>query len=133
MTHYRFKVATLLFVVVLSATFGRSLSVSERLPDGTYCGEYSNGAVQGRLRTKKGADTFDLFLIAFGDRVTCKNEKYIYDPNTHTAVVPGATDPNDCLGRVLLDNDLTLAVSYDPQKDVMTLVLEAIVIECKKC
>lgn len=104
----------------------------ERMPDGTYCGSYA-GIVEGRLFTKKGTDTFDIYLEALGDELVCKDEKYIYDPKTHTAEVPGASDPDDCIGQALTNQGLTLKVSYDPKQDIITLDLDMLKIECEKC
>lgn len=118
--------------LVLTSTVFAMKVTEERMPDGTYCGTYGT-IVEGRLTTTKGTDTFDIYLEALDEELVCKDEKYIYDPNTHTAVIPGATDPNDCIGQALANQGLSLKVTYDPKSDVITLDLDIAKIECEKC
>ncbi|CAD2221743.1 hypothetical protein AGDE_05564 [Angomonas deanei] len=126
-----FVLASILSTVCVTALTVQT--TDERLPDGHYCGTYSFGLVKGEFNTTSGSTFFDLSLEAFGDTAECKNEKYIYDPATHKAVVVGATDPNDCLGKLLSDNKLTLEVLFNPEADIVTLDLGITKIDCPKC
>lgn len=125
--------ALLALCFVLVSTTGICMIVRERVPNGTYCGNYASGLVEGNVTTKAGSDTFDMHLHGLGMELNCENEKFIYDPKTHHAVVAGATDPNDCIGKVITENKLSLDVLYDPAKDVITLDVGITKIACKKC
>ncbi|KPA76113.1 hypothetical protein ABB37_07885 [Leptomonas pyrrhocoris] len=119
--------------LVLLSSVAVALFVGERVPDGIYCGNYGNGLVVGNLTMKSGSDKFDMVMVGLGLDLQCKNETFIYDPKTHHAKVPGATDPKDCIGAVLTDNDLTLDVVYKPDVDEIVLDLGFTKIDCKKC
>jgi hypothetical protein len=120
-------------VMLLSTTAVALSAVRERVPDGTYCGSYGNGLVVGNVTMKAGSDKFDMVMAGLGLDLQCKNETVIYDPKTHHAKVAGATDPNDCIGSVLTESDLTLDVIYKPDLDEIVLDLGFTKISCTKC
>ncbi|KAK7195098.1 hypothetical protein NESM_000433000 [Novymonas esmeraldas] len=116
-----------------AVTLAAAMTVTERMPDGLYCGSYAGGLVVGNLSMKAGTDKFDMVMKGLGLDLECKDETFLYDPKTHHATVVGATDPNDCIGAVLTENDLTLDVIYQPDEDIITLDLGFTQIICKKC
>lgn len=121
-------------VLALATSASAAFSVrAERVPDGKYCGDYASGLVTGRLRTEKDSDRFDITIEAFDEELVCKDEEYHYDPKTHTADIPGARDPEGCIGRPIQENGLILEVSYNPKKDIITLDLGIAKIDCIKC
>ncbi|RNF01865.1 uncharacterized protein Tco025E_08541 [Trypanosoma conorhini] len=103
-----------------------------RRPAGSYCGDYL-GVVKGRISTGAARDTFDIWLDAFGDKYSCKKEKYTFDERTNQMTVVGATDPKDCLGKILIKNGLSLTVSYSPKEDVLDLDLGIVRLQLTAC
>lgn len=89
--------------------------------------------VVGKLDIKPSTSTTDIYLKGFGSETTCNDEKYTYDPKTHHAVLVGATDPQDCIGKMLHDNHLSLDITYNPAKDIILLDIKIAKIECTKC
>ena len=132
-TFAKYFLACVAVAAVFLASAAVALSVTERVPDGTYCGNYGGGLVVGNVTTQTGSDKFDMIMVGLGLDMTCENETFIYDPTTHHAKVPGATDPHDCLGSVLTDGGLTLDVLYKPDVDQLILDLGFTKINCKKC
>ncbi|KEG13842.1 hypothetical protein DQ04_00751020 [Trypanosoma grayi] len=104
-----------------------------RHPAGVYCGEYSLGLVKGRITAGQTPDTFDIWLDAFGEKYNCKDEKYIYNERTNHMDVVGATDPNDCLGKLLVQNGLPLTVVYFPREDTLELDLGIAKVDLSQC
>lgn len=128
----RFLLA-IVFAVALLASVSTARFSAERVPDGTYCGNYGKGLVVGNVTMKAGSDKFDMVMVGLGLDLECKNETFIYDPKTHHAKVTGSTDPKDCIGSVLTENSLTLDVIYKPDVDEIILDLDFTKINCKKC
>lgn len=135
MAHHRvFQRSALAALVVLALAFSASaFLVAEREPDGSYCGSYAVGLVRGRMDIRKSQGLFDINVTGLGISLVCDNETYKYDPKTHTADIPGARDPNDCVGKALEENQVNATVRYNPKDDVVVLDLEFTHIDCKKC
>ncbi|ESL09138.1 hypothetical protein TRSC58_03148 [Trypanosoma rangeli SC58] len=120
----------LCFVLIAQPSVGR-ISVVRR-PEGAYCGDYIN-LVKGRIFADAVSEQFDIWLDVFSEKYTCKNEKYIFDERTKQMTIVGATDPKDCLGKVLLDNGLSLAVSYAENENALYLDLGLVNIKLSAC
>ncbi|KAG5508167.1 hypothetical protein JKF63_05421 [Porcisia hertigi] len=129
----KYALSVVAAVAVFAATFALAMSVTERMPEGTYCGNYASGLVVGNVTVKSGAELFDFNVKGLGMNLECNNEKFLYDPKTHHAVVVGATDPNDCIGSVLTENHLTMEITYAPGTDEIFLDFGIVKITCKKC
>lgn len=102
-------------------------------PDGKYCGSFSVGLIKGFVMAKREKSTFDIHLEGLNQNLTCTDEEFVYDPETHHADVPGARDPEDCLGEPLTKAKVTLDVVYAPEDDVVTLDFGFTHVDCKKC
>lgn len=102
-------------------------------PDGKYCGSFSVGLIKGFVLAKKEKSTFDIHLEGMNQNLTCTDEEYVYDSETHHADVPGTRDPEDCLGEPLTHAKVTLDVVYAPEEDVVTLDFGFTHVDCKKC
>ncbi|KAH9599239.1 hypothetical protein LSM04_001154 [Trypanosoma melophagium] len=120
MTH-KLLPAVLILIIFIQTVSG-ALRVG-RAPDGAYCGNYSHGLVTGRISLGSLPDTFDIKLNVFGGDYYCQNERYKYDEKTNTMTVPDSNNPNDCLGKMLVQNKLTLTVQYFPKEDALELNL----------
>lgn len=121
------------FVLVLAAMPANALVVSERMPDGGYCGSYSHNLVVGRLNISQASSTVDVDIKGFGEEVICRNESYAYNPKTHRAVLVNKDDPNDCLGQLLRNASLEAAISFNPTTDTVTISVGFAHVACHKC
>ncbi|CAM37845.1 conserved hypothetical protein [Leishmania braziliensis MHOM/BR/75/M2904] len=129
----KYIIGAVVAVAAFTAVLAIMMSVKERVPNGTYCGSYAGGLVVGNMTIRAVSSTFDMFLIGLGLQLACKNELFAYDMKTHEATVIGAKDPNNCIGSILTENNLTLRVFFDPRADIVTLDLGLAKIECKRC
>ncbi|CAJ1007192.1 hypothetical protein Q4I28_002506 [Leishmania naiffi] len=129
----KYIIGAVVAVAAITAVLAIVMSVTERVPNGSYCGSYAGGLVVGNMTVRAISSTFDMFLTGLGLQLMCKNELFVYDMKTHEATVVGAKDPTNCIGSILTENNLTLRVFFDPRTDVVTLDLGIAKIECKKC
>ncbi|ORC87822.1 uncharacterized protein TM35_000202310 [Trypanosoma theileri] len=127
----KFFTAVLILLLFLQTVNGAI--VVGRVPDGAYCGNYSYGLVTGRISLGSLPNTFDIALTVFGDDYNCKNERYKYDEKTNKMEVPDSNNPNDCLGKLLVQNKLTLSVQYYPKEDELELDLGIAKIMLTQC
>ena len=114
-------VATLL--VALAAASG---------PSGQYCGSYM-GMVSGTL-TIESTTSFDITLTIFGTPTTCNNEAYSYDAATGVMTIPGAAEPTNCLGAIIVQNGMgTLTATYDPSSNDIDVVVSIASLTLDSC
>lgn len=100
-------------------------------PSGTYCGSYSFGLVKGKVNF--GASTFDISFDGLGAHVHCPAVPYLFHADTNVVEVPSATNKADCLGSVLVDNDLSLTVKYNPAEDSTLIDLQVASLTAHRC
>ncbi|KAG8346183.1 hypothetical protein ERJ75_000056800 [Trypanosoma vivax] len=118
-------------VLFIDSLFG-GISHSNSYPNGEYCGDYL-GILKGRISIGLVPGKFDLYLNFSGKETQCMGEEYSYDEKTNVLDIKGAEDKNDCLGKMLHDNRLTLSVRYAPDADKLVLDFGIAVVELKKC
>ncbi|RNF10215.1 hypothetical protein TraAM80_01654 [Trypanosoma rangeli] len=123
---------TLVLCFILIAQPSVGVINAARRPEGAYCGDYI-GMVKGRILASAASEKFDILLDIFHEKYSCKNEKYTFDERTKQITIIGATDPKDCLGKVLVDNGLSLAVSYAENENTLYLDLGIVGIKLAAC
>ncbi|KAG5481801.1 hypothetical protein LSCM4_06877 [Leishmania orientalis] len=127
----------ILRAVAAAAAFTATLAVfvliTERVPNGSYCGRYASDLVVGNVSVRYEERDFDLTMKGLGMNLNCKKEKFEYDMATHHLLVLGINDPRDCIGSVIKSTGLSLDVTYDPTLDIITLDFGFTRILCKKC
>ena len=100
-------------------------------PSGTYCGSYSFGLVKGKVTF--GPSTFDISFDGMGAHVHCPAVAYQFHADTNLVEVPSAADKSDCLGSVLVDNDLSLKVKFNPAEDSTLIDLGLASLTAHRC
>lgn len=88
-------------------------------PRGSYCASY--GGIGSGRATFQSSSEFSVGVNVFGQNITCTGERYKYDPKTHLVIVPGATDPNDCIGKYLTAYGVRVVVRYDESANALDI------------
>ena len=120
------KAALLLVAVAFVATV-----VLASGPHGHYCGSY-NGIVTGKMQVLSDTSA-NLNIDIFGSDTKCDNETYSYSSTTHVIDFPGATEPTNCLGRLLSTYGITMTATYDPSANSIKLVTSVATITMTAC
>jgi hypothetical protein len=88
-------------------------------PSGSYCGSY-NGLVTGKVDFTSGSSaTINIDIL--GSDTNCPGEGYTYDASNGVIDFPGATNPSDCLGRLLSSYGITMTATYDASANTISL------------
>jgi hypothetical protein len=99
-------------------------------PSGSYCGSYMMGTISGKL-TFSGAETMSLEIDALGSKTVCENEKIMLTGSQ--VALPGAENVNDCLYKLLTNNNINIKATYDARLDQFSLDAEISTITLSKC
>lgn len=133
------RVSSLLFIVLLCLVTFTTSPVSSFLvakdagPNGYYCGSFSGGLIKGKLRFVREASLFDVHVEGMKIDLTCNDEPYAYDGESHVLTMVNMNEPDDCLGSKLNSSHTTLGASFMVQSNTVRLDLGFTYIDCTSC
>lgn len=106
--------------------------VVSRAPQGSYCGNYFELA-KVRMTILETSGLLDIWLSILGTVTDCKRERWIFDAETNDIILPDATKPNNCIGKLLTLYHSTLKTTYIPTTNVILLNASGTDIKLKSC